>query len=198
AITAFDFGNIVPKLRAIINLETISITPRTPKTPAFQDRILQEAQNLMALTNVDTPLKGGLNTPLHESDFSSVTPQRQVVQTPNTLLSTPFRTPSNGTEGLTPRSGTTPKSVTDATPGGTPLTDKLNINPEDGMADCSDPSYVKHMERESRLGLLVLPAPKNDFEIVLQENAEKELEEYEIPTWKILLMWMLQTGHPRC
>lgn len=56
----------------------------------------------MALTNVDTPLKGGLNTPLHESDFSGVTPQRQVVQTPNTVLSTPFRTPSNGAEGLTP------------------------------------------------------------------------------------------------
>lgn len=51
----------------------------------------QEAQNLMALTNIDTPLKGGLNTPLHESDFSGVTPQRQQIQTPNTVLSTPFR-----------------------------------------------------------------------------------------------------------
>lgn len=53
--------------------------------------LCQEAQNLMALTNIDTPLKGGLNTPLHESDFSGVTPQRQQVQTPNTVLSTPFR-----------------------------------------------------------------------------------------------------------
>jgi len=53
--------------------------------------VIQEAQNLMALTNVDTPLKGGLNTPLHESDFSGVTPQKQVIQTPNTVLSTPFR-----------------------------------------------------------------------------------------------------------
>lgn len=39
-------------------------------------------------------------------------------------------------------------------------------------------------ERESRehlrLGLLGLPAPKNDFEIVLPENAEKELEDREI------------------
>ncbi|MEQ2170103.1 CDC5 cell division cycle 5-like protein, partial [Goodea atripinnis] len=50
-----------------------------------------ETQNLMALTNIDTPLKGGLNTPLHESDFSGVTPQRQQIQTPNTVLSTPFR-----------------------------------------------------------------------------------------------------------
>ncbi|EPY76717.1 cell division cycle 5-like protein [Camelus ferus] len=166
------------------NVTNNSIALRTPRTPASQDRILQEAQNLMALTNVDTPLKGGLNTPLHESDFSGVTPQRQVVQTPNTVLSTPFRTPSHGSEGLTPRSGTTPKPVVNSTPGRTPLRDKLNINPEDGMADYSDPSYVKQMERESRehlrLGLLGLPAPKNDFEIVLPENAEKELEDREV------------------
>ncbi|PKU30317.1 hypothetical protein llap_19379 [Limosa lapponica baueri] len=52
-------------------------------------------------------------------------------------------------------------------------------------------SYQKHyilvlfqQERESRehlrLGLMALPAPKNDFEIVLPENAEKELEEHEV------------------
>ncbi|XP_040283214.1 cell division cycle 5-like protein [Bufo bufo] len=158
-----------------------SIALRTPKTPVAQDRILQEAQNLMALTNVDTPLKGGLNTPLHESDFSGVTPQRQVVQTPNTVLSTPFRTPSQSSEGLTPRGGMTPKPVIGATPGRTPLRDKLNINPEDGSVDYNDPTYVKHLERESReqlrLGLMSLPTPKNDFEIVLPENAERELEE---------------------
>ncbi|XP_077345082.1 cell division cycle 5-like protein [Lithobates pipiens] len=163
------------------NVANNSIALRTPKTPAAQDRILQEAQNLMALTNVDTPLKGGLNTPLHESDFTGVTPQRQVVQTPNTVLSTPFRTPSQSTEGLTPRGGMTPKPVIGATPGRTPLRDKLNINPEDGSVDYNDPAYIKQLERESRehlrLGLMSLPTPKNDFEIVLPENAEKELEE---------------------
>lgn len=81
-------------------LADYSITPdfsslRTPRTPASQDNILQEAQNIMALTNVDTPLKGGLNTPLHDSDFSGVTPKHMAVATPNTVLSTPFRTPSN-------------------------------------------------------------------------------------------------------
>lgn len=45
----------------------------------------------MALSNVDTPLKGGLNTPLHESDFSGITPKRDVVTTPNSLITTPFR-----------------------------------------------------------------------------------------------------------
>ena len=54
----------------------------------------------MALTNVDTPLKGGLNTPLHASDFSGVTPKHQISATPNTVLLTPFRTPAQGSEVL--------------------------------------------------------------------------------------------------
>lgn len=166
------------------NVTNNAMALRTPQTPAAQDKILQEAQNLMALTNVDTPLKGGLNTPLHESDFSGVTPQRQVVQTPNTVLSTPFRTPSHGAEGLTPHSGMTPKPSMGVTPGRTPLRDKLNINSEDGVVDYADPAYAKHMQRESReqlkMGLLSLPLPKNDFEIVLPENAERELEEPEV------------------
>jgi len=70
---------------------------QTPRTPAPQtDKILQEAQNIMALTHVDTPLKGGLNTPLHDSDFSSVTPQTGSVTTPNTVLATPFRSSREG------------------------------------------------------------------------------------------------------
>ncbi|KAG5265879.1 hypothetical protein AALO_G00247340 [Alosa alosa] len=163
------------------NVTNNTMALRTPRTPAAQDKILQEAQNLMALTNVDTPLKGGLNTPLHESDFSGVTPQRQVVQTPNTVLSTPFRTPSHGAEGMTPHSGMTPKPTVAVTPGRTPLRDKLNINTEDGSVDYTDPAYNKHLQRETReqlkMGLMSLPLPKNDFEIVLPENAERELEE---------------------
>lgn len=54
-----------------------------------QDTILQEAQNLIALTNQQTPLFGGESTPMHNTSFDSVTPQRQVVQTPNTVLRTP-------------------------------------------------------------------------------------------------------------
>lgn len=52
----------------------------------------------MALSVVDTPLKGGLNTPLVESDFSGVTPKHAVAQTPNTVLGTPMHTP--GGQGL--------------------------------------------------------------------------------------------------
>lgn len=58
----------------------------------------------MALTHVDTPLKGGLNTPLHNSDFSGVIPQAQAISTPNTVLATPFRSTrsdGNATPGST-------------------------------------------------------------------------------------------------
>lgn len=161
---------------------------RTPRTPAAQDKIMQEAQNLMALTNIDTPLKGGLNTPLHQSDFSGANPQRQQVQTPNTVITTPFRTPtqSQGSEGLTPQAGAaggmTPRGpVTPGlTPGRTPLRDKLNINSEEQLAD---PAYAKHVLRENlqqlKQGLMSLPVPKNDFEIVLPENAESGLDDTE-------------------
>ncbi|KPP74851.1 cell division cycle 5-like protein-like [Scleropages formosus] len=179
------------------NVANNAMALRTPKTPAAQDKILQasthivltkiEAQNLMALTNVDTPLKGGLNTPLHESDFSGVTPQRQVVQTPNTVLATPFRYSSSSScslDGMTPQGGLTPKSTVGATPLRTPLRDKLNINTEDGAVDYADPAYSKHLQRETReqlkIGLMSLPLPKNDFEIVLPENIEKELEDHDV------------------
>ncbi|KAI9514929.1 CDC5 cell division cycle 5-like protein [Dissostichus eleginoides] len=160
---------------------------RTPRTPLIQDRILQEAQNLMALTNIDTPLKGGLNTPLHESDFSGVTPQKTQSQTPNTVLTTPFRTPTQSQgDGMTPQSAVmTPRGAVTpgSTPARTPLRDKLNINSEEQLAD---PAFSKHLQRESlqqlRQGLLSLPVPKNDFEIVLPENAEKDLEETESET----------------
>ncbi|KAG5857430.1 hypothetical protein ANANG_G00019380 [Anguilla anguilla] len=52
------------------------------------------------------------------------------------------------------------------------------------MVDYSDPAFAKHLQRESReqlkMGLMGLPLPKNDFEIVLPENAERELEEREM------------------
>lgn len=57
----------------------------------------QEAQNMMALSHVDTPLKGGLNTPLYNPDFN-FHPQSDQITTPNTVLTTPFS--SRGPDGV--------------------------------------------------------------------------------------------------
>jgi hypothetical protein len=88
---------------------------------------MKEAQNLVALTSMinvkpklmslgsQTPLAGGENPALHPSDFKGVTPQRQVIQTPN-ILTTPLRAPKDGPHGFTP--------------GRTPMRDILSINEE--------------------------------------------------------------------
>ena len=78
----------------------------------------------MALTNVETPLKGGLNTPLIENDAGA-----GVSATPNTIIATPFRTPA-GQVAMTPGPKGKPGS---ATPVSTPLRDKLSINPEEEL-----------------------------------------------------------------
>ncbi len=152
---------------------------RTPRTPApAQDKVLQEAQNIMALNNVDTPLKGGANTELRDGggDFSGMTPQRGDLRTPNTVLTTPFRT-KDGQVSMTPSArggGATPGSS-----GSTPLRDKLAINPEDGFEGTGDRYQQREMRETLKMGLASLPAPKNDFEIVVPEDEEAEGGEME-------------------
>ena len=125
----------------------------------------------MALTNVDTPLKGGLNTDLiaNGGDFGGMTPSTASLQTPNTVLTTPFRT-RDGQVGLTPRMMATPGSS--SARGATPLRDKLSINPEDGL-EMEGGGSGRESREMLKLGLSSLPAPKNDFEIVVPE-AEDE------------------------
>jgi pre-mRNA-splicing factor CDC5/CEF1 len=54
---------------------------------------------------------------------------------------------------------------------GTNIRDKLSINPEEGLVD--DRSRVRdHLDR-LRTGLSKLPAPKNDYEIVLPDEEDK-------------------------
>lgn len=172
-------------------LSEYSVTPaaaqalRTPRTPAEQDTILQEAQNILALSNVDTPLKGGMNTPMTQSDFEGVTPRHQAIQTPNMMLATPYRTPQGEGGGTTPRSvGGTPQrgGGGGTTPGRASVRDKLNINPEESLMEEYESGYGAKQQQEElkaqlRAGLASLPNPSNDFEIVLPETAEEEVEE---------------------
>lgn len=163
-------------------LADYSITPQvaaTPRTPApITDRIMQEAQNVMALTHVETPLKGGMNTPLTSTDFSGTLPQSVAIATPNTVIATPFR---KGGElgGATPMStvgSVRGASASNFTPAN--VRDKLNINPEDSLSVTETPAAFKHYQRQMksslREGLASLPAPKNDYEIVVPDEEQEE------------------------
>lgn len=161
-------------------LADYSITPQiaaTPRTPAvYTDRIMQEAQAIMALTHVETPLKGGENTPLIETNFSSVLPQSQIVATPNTVLVTPFRSTRNPdgstTPGFqTPGSRLNEKGDASFTPA--LARDKLNINVEDfsGETPIALKNYQKQVKESLLEKLSTLPAPQNNYEIVVPEDA---------------------------
>lgn len=173
-------------------LSDYTITPQiaaTPRTPApYTDRIMQEAQNMMALTHVETPLKGGVNTPLHESDFSGALPKAGAIATPNTVIATPFRT-IRGENAATPGGFATPMSTALVPLGGktpgfagaaqTPnlVRDKLNINPEESMGVTETPAvfknYQKQLKQSLKDGLATLPAPRNDYEIVVPDQDEE-------------------------
>lgn len=161
-----------------------SITPQiaaTPRTPAvFTDRIMQEAQAIIALTQVETPLKGGANTYVHDTDFSAVLPTPQVVATPNTVLATPFRSQRNPDGTMTPGFQTPanrPNDKGEFTPSVT--RDKLNINVDEFAAETpiALKSYRKQLKDSLREKLSTLPTPKNDYEIVVPDDiAEDETE----------------------
>jgi len=171
---------------------------RTPmRTPMAQgDSVLQEAENLYKLTQGQTPLMGGDNPDLHLSDFSGATPKGREMKTPN-----PLRTPLHtGLDGSTTPSGATPAR----TPGGpgatpsrgvgsvagtplrTPMRDGLNINDPDQLGAMlsedarAEKERVRVLKSELRSGLGLLPAPKNEYQIMVPEMPE-EMQDGEEP-----------------
>ena len=103
---------------------------RTPRAPPQEDHIANEIRNIRALTETQSSLLGGENTPLYEgtgsTGFDGVTPRRHVVATPNPMA-TPLR--QGGTNGV----GATPLRTpvgSGATPMRTPR-DNFAINQDD-------------------------------------------------------------------
>uniref|UniRef100_A0A9J2PCJ1 Cell division cycle 5-like protein n=1 Tax=Ascaris lumbricoides TaxID=6252 RepID=A0A9J2PCJ1_ASCLU len=138
--------------------DTPNVTQRTPTVHV--DVLQKEAENLLALHNVQTPLKGGINTPLHDLNLQSALPQSHIVTTPNTVLSA---------VGATPRS--TPSSIDPGTPA-TPFRDELSINTSQSAYDTRN---------QLRKALSQLPEPKNDYEIVVPEEEHEPAQEQ--PEW---------------
>lgn len=145
-----------------------AVAARTARTPAARDNVQMEVQNILALQNVDTPLKGGLNTPLHETDFSGILPASRVQATPNTVLNAVAATPNSF--------GATPSSVGSFTPGPAGMTplyrDQMGINEGTGPTDME-------ARAELRRALASLPEPRNDYEIVAPEGENDETEDQD-------------------
>lgn len=131
------------------------------RTPARPDSVMQEAANLIALSQAQTPLIGGQNQALGQSDFSGATPRNRTVATPNVLLTpAPNKTPS--------KNSNVPQ---------TPIRDQLNINKASGLevAPKSKGSSVQSL-------FASLPAPKNSYSVALPEDEEVDTMDVDTPS----------------
>lgn len=158
---------------------------RTPRAPPEEDHIANEIRNIRALTETQSSLLGGENTPLHEggssTGFDGIAPRRQEIVTPNPMA-TPFR--QGNAVGATPVPG-------GVGPGATPLRtprDHFSLNKEidGGQLIGSTPRDIKiqgNLARQSIRGrLAALPKPKEtewELEELPSETAEPTaMEEY--------------------
>ena len=160
---------------------------RTPQA-AGGDAILMEAQNLARLTQATSALEGGENPELHPSDFTGVTPKRTVAATPNTVA-TPLLDATPGRTGMTPSRDMslvagTPGSMIGGrtpgqTPGATPVRDGLGINDEDMATPLMNEDEraaklrTSQLRADVRARLGSLPAPKNEYQVVVPELEEQ-------------------------
>ncbi|KAL2761165.1 hypothetical protein ACRALDRAFT_2025013 [Sodiomyces alcalophilus JCM 7366] len=146
---------------------------RTPRAPPQEDHIANEIRNIRALTNTQSSLLGGENTPLHEGSgttgFDGIAPRKQVIATPNPMA-TPLRPDQGGIAATPGRPGQTPFR--------TPR-DSFALNPTDGASLASEtPRDVKMREltlrHQLRTGLASLPKPKDtEWELELPEEQQE-------------------------
>lgn len=147
---------------------------RTPRAPAQDDHIANEIRNIRALTETQSSLLGGDNTPLHEGSgstgFEGVTPRRQQMETLNPMA-TPFR--QGGSGGIA-----TPMQAPGATPMRTPRdTFSLNANGDMQLVGGTPRDIrMREIATKSQLkqGLLSLPKPKDTaWELELPEEQQE-------------------------
>jgi pre-mRNA-splicing factor CDC5/CEF1 len=155
---------------------------RTPRAPAQEDHIANEIRNIKALTETQSSLLGGENTPLYEgagsTGFDGVAPRKQQMETPNPMA-TPLR------QGIAGFSGALRTPGPGATPMRTPR-DSFAINANEEMelvGGSLQDIKLKEMAMKHRLkqGLASLPKPKDtEWELELPEEIEETAKQEEL------------------
>jgi pre-mRNA-splicing factor CDC5/CEF1 len=170
-VTDYSSGNLTSKLVEMRRTPMVHFQ----NEPLKSDVIHAEASNLLKMQQMQTPLLGGENQELSSggTGFASATPKpiASTSKTPSDVKSK-HKTPVSGFAG-----------------GKTPLRDDLNIN-EQRIGDMktigeeeeeSDDEYdIEKLRKNVAVGLMNLPKPKNEFEIVDPESEEEEEQQDEM------------------
>ncbi|KAL7671879.1 hypothetical protein ACOME3_006781 [Neoechinorhynchus agilis] len=132
---------------------------RTPQIPE-KFSVMNEAANILALSNVDTPLKGGQNVAIIEPS-EAIRHSQTPIRTPNTVFQTPIRKPTIISQSKTPS-----------------ISSKVYSEPE--LSNARDVLMINQSRKEQstqrRFDLNRMPAPRNDYEIVApDDDNEKEI-----------------------
>ncbi|KAJ8908285.1 hypothetical protein NDN08_008376 [Rhodosorus marinus] len=172
AITASGGSSVT---KGLVADYTPSVASRTPiartdtATLSWEQVKNRELANLRAYHASSSALAGGQNTPVVESDFSGITPKRQVSSTPNPLVTkTPSTvagaspSPSVGTSAMTPRSMS--------------ARDGFSINASAEM-DAAEKAKFSLLKRDVLRGLDALPKPVNEYKVVVDEGTVAADEE---------------------
>jgi pre-mRNA-splicing factor CDC5/CEF1 len=153
---------------------------RTPRAPPQEDRIANEIRNIRALTETQSSLLGGENTPLYEgagsTGFDGVAPRKQAIETPNPMA-TPFRQGANGL--------VTPAHGVGATPLRTPR-DQFGVNANGDMQLVgATPRDIKlrdlALKQSLKQSLASLPKPKDtEWDLELPEEQQEPTPDEEL------------------
>lgn len=143
---------------------------RTPRAAPTEDCVANEIKNIRALTETQSSLLGGDNTPLHEGSgstgFSRIVPNRTPVLTPNTIM-TPFR------KGNTELS----KFARSMTPLRTPR-DSLAINTSTNLISAVSLQHQRLSKDQLTQAFASLPKPKRiELEAPLDPEEEHASED---------------------
>lgn len=165
-------------------------TPLRTPAPTGGDRVLNEALNLARLQNLETPLAGGDNAQVQLTDFAGATPSHLAGAASPAAGGRSVRG-GVALPGSTPRLAATPH-LPGATPGRggvvgpmrTPIRDELGLNEAEAAnaltvsgagSKAAARARQASIREELAASLSALPAPQNEYQVMVPEMPEDEM-----------------------
>ena len=146
-------------------LFTPSRTPMVARTPqrtkALGDYIMQEAKDLLAWSNTETPLTGKMIPAVNHDDYRGITPKRQILGAMTPQAATPERFGASATPVFPNESSTSWET----------------LDRSDAAAQAGLKRKQASLKNALKFGFSSLPAPKNEIALAGPMESDEQKEE---------------------